>query len=307
MFIQDLKYDNAKDFLNSLLNWNNDLSNYIFRGHSREEYTLLPNSLRKENLELLFEMANVTAFRTKSQDTESAIMEYEHSILRSFYKSSDMSGLVVPTSNELRNDLVQEWGSILNFPTSHPFIEWLPESAWEVAALAQHYGLPTRLLDWTYDPFVAAYFASRPSISSDIDGNMIIWGLNKEAIGIIKMLSLDGLPLNFVTPHYSTNSNINAQKGLFTHFSTKINYSNPVIQGRKPLDIVLKDCIDAKWYKTRNIFVRVSLPNKIACEVFSLLNNFGYNSSRLFPGYGGVVKHMNDLVKCKNQLHLKQA
>ncbi len=299
MFIRDLKYVSAKDFLNSLLNWNNDFSKYVFRGHSKEEYKLIPNSLRKENLQSLFEMANLGSYAKEPNDTENAIMDYEHSILRRFYKSSDMSGLVVPTSNELRNNLVQDHGSFLDFPTSHPFIEWLPESLWEIAALAQHYGLPTRLLDWTYDPFVAAYFASRPSISSDVEGNMVIWGLNREAIGIIKMLDLDGLPLDFVTPHYSSNSNINAQKGLFTHFSTNINYRDPIIQERKSLDEILEKCINPEWYKTRDIFVRIVIPNHMAREVFSLLNDFGYNSARLFPGYGGVVKQMNDLVKCE--------
>jgi hypothetical protein len=47
------------------------------------------------------------------------------------------------------------------------------DSIWNWLALAQHHQLPTRLLDWTYSPYVACHYATAKLTRFDVDG--VIW------------------------------------------------------------------------------------------------------------------------------------
>ena len=115
--------------------------------------------------------------------------------------------------------------------------EFPPINRLHMFALAQHYGIPTRLLDWTRRPVIAAYFAvealaARRRAGLRGQGPCAVWGwMRRRSIDCHADARSDPTidPAVFlVTAPRATNPNLAAQGGLFTLVQPRTGDPHPV-------------------------------------------------------------------------------
>lgn len=316
MNVVNLKYRDIEDFLNHFrfpgefeYQFSNSGTNkWIYRGESTTKYKLVPSALREKSEKVLnAEWGGSPILCEGSQ------IRCEYYKLWQFYKFANEHGLKINSSEFMRLEYLSSISS--RFAFQDRSYKWLSAEYEELAALAQHYGMPTRMIDWSSDLLTSLYFASSGALKRwkkeelksietgndnefDCSDSLVIWALNG---GLLHSMTKP-LPLKIVVPSYYDNPNLNAQKGVLTYWEIEMpsrteedakgHLNFPV--SRKPLNELISEYDLGYESDHIDILFRIEV-DVCRCErIYSVVNSMSYNAARLFPGYNGVVQKIEE-------------
>jgi len=267
-----------------------------FRGQSDADWTLVPSAFRK-NVTLGFKPASKPPTLTP-QDQQNE----ERRTLNDFLFFADRIGLDVAGD-----------GPIFRFPRLPGHPPKLDLSAWpwdmslETLAIAQHHGVPTRLLDFTYDSLVAAFFAcydaweklGRPSYKDQnitVEKMLAVWAVHLPLIykSVAEYSrSNRNSRIILVTAPRSRNSYLHNQEGFFLIDLMADKEKYPSLE-KAIIDVRSEMIASGLTQLSSPQIIKIQFPWKRVPRMLALLWNEFYNIARMQPSLDKAVQALKD-------------
>jgi hypothetical protein len=272
---------------------------WIFRGQKRD-FPLLPTARR-----IGARLKSPTGqWRPVEDWSNHQQIGHEIATIAEFFWQADASGLSIPgDSQKLRHYFSKFRETPLGRIADRFYGKWPPRVVLSLLALAQHYRVPTRLLDWSYSPLIAAYFAasgavmeSECGVTAPNDRNSVIWAFALPAY-TLEALDSQVRPrekrITIVTAPPSENDYLRAQQGVFTLIeSTKVDLKAKVNQ--QPLAEELSECWRIVDWGIHPPLLRFIFPISEAKKLMWILAREGVTAASVFPGFRGVADALSE-------------
>lgn len=310
------QYDKYEDLLEDLKPGNQlcEFLEYgIFRGQALD-WKLLP-SLYRDKIDNFYTDDAYDGVCNEENEAE-YYNRTEYVILRNFYKKANHKGLDVPHPEIFKSNYLQidDLAAFLNIKLDYNsnMLFFKDKEIQELAALAQHYGMKTRLLDWSSNFYIALFFAASGALKeldkdSSKSGNMVIWILPTIHIGS-NVRNAHTPPINLIIPDYSKNQNICAQKGVLTLWTLANNNKDDFFE---PLDIKIQKfnkCEKFSEFDPKFLLYKILIPINECVKILNHLKTIGYSSNTIYPWFDGIAKEYDDMYmikKIEKQQHRK--
>lgn len=149
----------------------------------------------------------------------------------------------------------------------------------DLISLGQHYGLPTRFLDWTSNPLIALYF----SVKKESGANGSVWMLNvNEKFKKTLSSSFDLSTTEFyIHSPKSLGERILNQSSIFT--------VHPIIDGK---------FVDLIGYLPSEFLLKIEIKHNIFAKIRYELSRLGIHDMHIYPDLSGVSSFLTKKFFC---------
>ena len=184
-------------------------------------------------------------------------------------------------------------------------------SVWHWMALAQHHGLQTRLLDWTFSPFVAMHFATEDP--ARFDGDAAIWCVNLSRTNeclprvLLNAASEEGSNvftvemLSWIAPTLEAFAELAA--GEFVLFMEPPSIDARIVNQYALFSLMSSSSarLDTWLQQHPGTARRIIIPASLRWEVRDKLDQANINERMLFPGLDGLSRWLSRYYKPKRR------